>query len=121
MKLNEMWEAMRPYTNRMYGEWLTMSNTDLIYKEAFKIAFWREVEWFMTLEDTDDCNDDVEGLDEVDPKFFFDQLKSAPVDDDHAAEIFICDYSTNFEYFTGLVNQIIKDWREQHGKAEEKD
>ena len=118
MKLRELWEAMKPYTDRMYGEWLSMGQRSLMYR-AFRIAFWQEVEYWMVNHDYDCSDDEIEGLAEVDPKFFFDEVNSAPVDDEHAAEIFIPTYSTAYEYFTGLVNQIIREWRESHGKAEE--
>ena len=113
MTLHEMWERMDPYVDSMYSSWISMSQKSLIKNEAFKIAFWKEVEYRMTNGDYDDCDDDVEGLDEVDPKFFFDQLKSTPIDDDHAAEIFIADNNMSYEYFMGLVNQIIEYWRER--------
>lgn len=114
MTLHEMWERMDPYVDSMYSSWISMSQKSLIKNEALKIAFWKEVEYRMT--NGDDCDDDVEGLDKVDPKFFFDQLKSTPVNDDHAAEIFICCDDMAYEYFTGLVNQIIWDWRERNGE-----
>ena len=118
MTLHEMWERMLPYRYQLHEFWLGLDKEDLILTQPFTIAFMREVEHFMTNDGVDDYNDDVEGLGDVDPKFMLDSLVEASKEDDHAAEIFISDYSTGYEYFNGLVNQIIRDWRERNGKRD---
>ena len=113
MTQSEFYGKLEPFLN----EWKNgiMQSGWNAYLHAFETAFVKEAMWRLAeveMADGEEMNEYSRFFDEVDPKWFFDELVSRSGEDDNAARIFISDDGEAYEYFKGMMSSMRSNWNE---------
>jgi hypothetical protein len=99
----------------VYSKWIDGLDKDGAVARAFEIAYMKEVLWRMSLDDTDDANDDVPFLDDCDPEWFLSECLLSAREDEYAADIFLNNFGEGYEHFEGLLKMLARCWEMDHG------
>ena len=107
MTKTEFYKKLEP----VYDAWIDDMDRDDAVAHAFEIAYVKEILWRLSLDDTDDANDDVPFLDDCDPEWFLGECILSAKDDDYAADIFVNVHGEGYEHFEGLLKMLAREWQ----------
>lgn len=89
--------------------------------DALTVCFLKELDFRLSLDDDANVEDDEPWLDEVDPKWFVDEVNSVVYDWDRAPEMLCCE-DTGFEAYNDFMKIMKQNWEEhKNGEDDEKD
>lgn len=114
MTRNEFYSIIHPLIEEELDEY--RGNGGKAVDDALTVCFLKELDFRLSLDDDANVEDDEPWLDEVDPKWFVDEVNSVVDDWDRAPEMLCCE-DTGFEAYLDFMNIMKQNW-EEHKKSQ---